>query len=121
VNGYNGYSFIDFQNSTSGEETLQAKNTFERFSSNCGVRITHYHADNSHFADSLFREHALVSNQLMAFCGVNANLKNAVAERRIGMQQDNTRTMIIHANSRKAQMARCNYSKSLALCNTSGK
>ena len=100
VDNYSGYSFIYFQNSTSGEETLQAKITFERFSSKCGVRVTHYHADNGRFADKLFREHALVSNQLMTFCGVNAHFQNAVAERRIRILQDNARTMLIHAKSR---------------------
>ena len=74
-----------------------AKKTFERYASLKGVRIQHYHADNSHFADKDFVNHHQDENQTLTYCGVNAHFQNGVAEKKIRDLQEKKQTCLLYA------------------------
>lgn len=46
IDHYSRLSYVYLQQTTSGEETLQAKRAFEAYAKSHGVTIKHYHADN---------------------------------------------------------------------------
>lgn len=100
VDHHSGASFVYLQESTTSEETVQAKLAFEAWSETSGVQIKHYHADNGRFADNAFREAVAKSNQTLTFSGVNAHFQNGVAEKRIRDLLEGARTMLIHSASR---------------------
>jgi hypothetical protein len=103
VDHFSRLGFVYLQKSTNAEETIQAKEAFERYSNSHGVKILHYHADNGRFAENKWTEHVKASSQTMSFSGVNAHHQNGVAERRIRHLQDQARTMLIHAQKRWPQ------------------
>ena len=82
------------------EETLKAKETFERYAAIRGVIVKHYHADNGRFADRGFINHVQSKGQMISFCGSNAHHQNGVAEKRIRDLQEAARTAMIHAKQR---------------------
>ena len=94
---YSSYGYIHFQKSSSVQETLQAKKTFEQISSNHGVTIKRYHADNGVFRANKWVEDCQNKNQNLTFAGVNAHHQNGRAEHRIRMLQELTRTQMIQA------------------------
>jgi hypothetical protein len=79
---------------------VEANDAFERYAASQGVYIHHYHADNSRFADNIFRQAVARKGQTLSFCGVNAHFQNGVAEQRIRELQDHAWCMLIHANKR---------------------
>jgi hypothetical protein len=93
-------SYVHLQKTTSADETVEAKQAFERFASANGVKVLHYHADNGIFADNQFKAHVTSQGQTLTFCGVNAHFQNGLAERRIRELTDHARTMLIHAQKR---------------------
>jgi hypothetical protein len=62
---------------------MEAKEAFEAFARNMGVRIQHYHDDNGRFADNGFVNAVNKQQQTISFCGVNAHFQNGIAEKRI--------------------------------------
>ena len=82
------------------EETVEAKEAFERYVRSHGVQVAQYHADNGVFADNKWRKACADNQQALSFCGVNAHFQNGLAERRIRELQEQARTMLIHANKR---------------------
>jgi hypothetical protein len=100
VDHFSDPTYVYLQKSTSSDETLEAKLSFERLAAKSGVKILRYQADNGRFTDTKFRMHAQKCNQLLTFCGVNAHFQNGVAERKIRALQDQARTMTIYAQSR---------------------
>jgi hypothetical protein len=100
VDHYSRLSFIYLQYSTSGAETIKAKQAFEDFAKSHGVTIRHYHADNGRFIDNLFKNSCEEKGQTQSFCGVNAHWQNGLAERHIRTHQEMARTMLLHAKQR---------------------
>lgn len=100
VDHYSGFGYVHCQRSTDADETIQAKEAFERFAWRHGVRIEHYHADNGRFAEHKWMNHVKERQQTISFSGVGAHFQNAVAERRIRDLQENARAMLIHAKNR---------------------
>ena len=100
VDHFSRMSFVHLQQTLSSEDTLLAKQAFERFCSTHGVKVIHYHADNGRFADNAFLNDVRQQNQSVTYCGVNAHFQNGVAEKRIRDLQDHTRTAILHATAR---------------------
>ena len=88
------------QESTSAEETVDAKRAFEAFAKERGVTIKHYHADNGIFASNGFREEVMNCGQSISFCGVGAHHQNGIAERRIQDLSETARSNLIHASHR---------------------
>jgi hypothetical protein len=64
------------------------------------VTVKHYHADNGRFADKGFVNHVVKNRQSISYCGVNAHFQNGMAEKRIRDLQDQTTTMLMHAESK---------------------
>ena len=54
IDHYSGLGYVHLQKSTSGQETVEGKQAFERYAAAHGVKIRHYHADNGRFADNKF-------------------------------------------------------------------
>jgi hypothetical protein len=98
VDHFSGLSFVFLQQSTSAVETLQAKAAFEHYADTFGVKITHYHADNSRFAERVWNDDIERRFQTLTFSGVGAHHQNGRAEKRIRDLQDQARTSLIHAN-----------------------
>jgi hypothetical protein len=64
------------QKTTNADETIDAKEQFERYARLYGMAVRHYPADNGRFADNKFREAVAKEGQSLTFCGVNAYFQN---------------------------------------------
>jgi transposase InsO family protein len=93
-------SFTHLQKTATAEETLEGKLAFEKYSEQRGVRIRAYHADNGIFKAKQWVLACREKGQNLSFAGVNAHHQNGMAERRIRLLQEITRTMLIHASKR---------------------
>jgi hypothetical protein len=100
VDHYSRWSYVHYQKSTSGDETVDAKRAFERLAGSHGVKVLHYHGDNGRFAENLFMQEIVRCGQTISFCGVNAHFQNGIAERRIRELQDQARTNLVFAQHR---------------------
>ena len=100
VDHFSNYSYVHFQKGTTVEETLEAKEAFERLAATHGVSIRNYHADNGTFAARGWIEACHQKRQGITFAGVNAHHQNGRAEARIKHLQDMARTSMIHAAKR---------------------
>ncbi len=100
VDHFSDLTYVHVSQSDTSEETVEAKEAFERFAATHGVTIQHYHADNGRFADNLFREAVQQSGQSITYCGVGAHHQNGIAERRIRDLTEHSRTMLLHAQHR---------------------
>ncbi len=84
INHYSRLKFVYLMTTNlTSNETVDTKQAFERFASEHGVQIKHYHCDNGRFADTLFCTACDSQNQKLTFCGVNAHFQNGIAERAI--------------------------------------
>jgi hypothetical protein len=92
--------YVHLQKSTSVADTLEAKEAFERYATDRGVTIQHYHADNGTFAAHGWVKACHAKQQGLTFAAVGAHHQNGKAEIRIRHLQDMARTMMIHANRR---------------------
>jgi hypothetical protein len=100
VDHYSDATYVHLQASLSAKDTIEAKETFERWSKSHGVTINHYHADNGRFSENEWMAHIAKMGQSITFCGVNAHFQNGRAERRIRSLQDQGRTQLLHAMAR---------------------
>jgi hypothetical protein len=97
--------FVDLLTETpmfiySARETLEAKETFERWSKAHGVTINHCKSDNGRLSENEWMAHIAKMGQSITFCGVKAHFQNRHAERRISSLQDQGRTQLLHAMAR---------------------
>ena len=76
---FSGYTFVYLQKRLTSEETVMAKHSFECSADQCGVKISHYHADNCRFVDNAFIADCKAQRQGLSYCGVNAHFKNGIA------------------------------------------
>jgi hypothetical protein len=72
--------YIHLMTKLISEETIEAKQAFEHFAEQHGVRILHYHCDNGQCADNAFKNSCSAKGQRLIFCGVNAHFQNSIAE-----------------------------------------
>jgi len=100
VDLYSNLGYVYLQQSTAANETIKAKEAFERYAKSYGASIQHYHADNQRFAEAQWIKHCEENGQSLSYCGVNAHFQNGKAEKRIRDLQDSARTMLIHAHHR---------------------
>jgi len=56
IDQYSGLSYVHLQKTLSGEETVAAKEAFERYARSHGVQVMHYHADNGRFVDNKWQK-----------------------------------------------------------------
>ncbi|KAL7556286.1 hypothetical protein ACA910_016078 [Epithemia clementina (nom. ined.)] len=97
VDQFSRYSFINLQKRITSEETVQAKQAFERHVGLFNVRVQHYHCDNGRFADNGFIVDCKLQGQQITYCGVNAHFQNGIAEKTIRDHQEQARTMLLYA------------------------
>jgi len=67
------FGYLHLQRSSGAADTVEAKEAFERFASEHGVRVQHYHADNGVFSSNEWRSKCVQSGQGLTFAGVNAH------------------------------------------------
>ena len=87
-----------------GEATSNACREFEVCSSEMGVTVRHYHCDNGRFTDNKFLAHCKTNRVSVFYCRVNAHHQNGLAERTIGILQDEARLALWHAVFRWSSM-----------------
>jgi hypothetical protein len=104
VDQFSRLSYVFLQKTLTSKETVLAKQCFELYANERGVKIHRYHADNGRFADNGFIEACKSSNQRISYCGVNAHFQNGIAEKRIRDLQDATRTNLLFAMHRWPRM-----------------
>jgi hypothetical protein len=100
VDNFSRISYVHLQESLTSADIVEAKEAFEAFTRNMGVRIQHYHADNGRFADNGFMNDVKQHQQTISFCGVNAHFQNGIAKKRIRDLQEQSRTMLLYVKSR---------------------
>jgi len=112
------FGYLHFQRLSGAADTVEAKEAFERFASEHGVRVQHYHADNGVFNSNGWRSKCVQSGQGLTFAGVNAHHQRGRAERRIAILQDLTRTSLSHANRRLPTAITANlWPYAMRMCN----
>jgi hypothetical protein len=77
-------------------ETVEAKQAFEQFAAQHGIRVQHYHCDNDQFSNNNFKMACKQSNQRLTFCGVNAQFQNEIAGRAIRDLSESARKQLLH-------------------------
>ena len=79
VDQYSDLTFVYLQRSTNADETLDAKEAFERYAYQHGVKIRHYHADNGRFNENAWIQHLKRQNpqQTQSYSGVGAHHQEA--------------------------------------------
>ena len=97
VDHFSSFSYVVLMTECSGKETLRAKQEFEAYAASNGVRISHYHADNGRFQESLFVDDIKLNAQTISFCAVNAHHQNGIVERHNRTLTESARTMLLHA------------------------
>jgi transposase InsO family protein len=100
VNQASNMGYVHHHLSMSSEETVRAKESFERHAKSYGVNIKHYHADNERFKDKAFMKTVEDSGQTISFSGVGAHHQNGISEKRIGDLQRRATTLLLHAQRR---------------------
>ena len=95
-----GFSYVWIQRSTSVEDTIKVKYAFERLATHHGIIITHYHADNGVFCAKDWVVDCHAKRQTMSYAAVGVHHQNGIAERRIRVLQEMTRTQLLHAQER---------------------
>jgi hypothetical protein len=73
VDHYSRLGYVHLQKDTSSKETLKAKQAFELFARDHGIKILHYHANNGRFVDNAWKESLAQCNQSITYCAVNAH------------------------------------------------
>ncbi len=100
VDQYSSFSYVWVQRTTSVDDTLKGKHAFERYAAQHGITIKRYHADNGIFRARAWVDDCQKQRQSLSYAAVGAHHQNGVAERRIRVLQEMTRTQLIHAQER---------------------
>jgi hypothetical protein len=96
VDHYSRLKYIHLMTKLTSEETIEAKQAFEHFAKQYGVRILHYHCNNRQFADKAFKNSCSAKGQHLTFCGVNAHFQNGIAEKAIRDLRESARKQLLH-------------------------
>ena len=91
------FLFSYLQTSTSQEETIKAKHSFEKQAAISNICIKKYHADNGRFAEKGFKDEVEKCNQTISYCGVGAHHQNGLIETTIKSVTNGARTILLHA------------------------
>ncbi|KAL7516298.1 hypothetical protein ACHAWF_000039, partial [Thalassiosira exigua] len=113
------FSILNFvflmESNFTNDETIRAKEAFERFAQDHGVIIRQYHADNGRFKDNTFVQHCSSSNY------VNAHFQNSIAEKAIrDLSTETTCKQLLFAKARWPEtinMSLWPYALCQAACN----
>jgi hypothetical protein len=100
INHYSRLQYIHLMTRLTSQETIDAKQAFEHFAKQHGVKILHYHCNNGRFADNDFKIACSSSNQRLTFCGINARFQNGIAEKAIWDLRESARNQLLHVQHR---------------------
>jgi hypothetical protein len=89
--------YVHLMTRLTSEETIEAKQAFEHFAEQHGVRILHYHCNNGQFADNAFKNSCSAKGQQLTFCGVNVQFQNGITEKAIRDLRESARKQLLHA------------------------
>jgi hypothetical protein len=103
VDHYSCLRFVHLQIDNSFVKTVAAKHAFKIFAAEHGVKIQHYHCDNSCFSDNAFKQACHKQHQQLTFCGMNAHLQNGIAECSIRNLSESARKQLLHVRARWPQ------------------
>jgi hypothetical protein len=67
VDHYSRLKYVHLMTKLTSEETMDAKQAFEHFAKQHGVRILHYHCENGRFADNAFKNSCSAKGQQLTF------------------------------------------------------
>jgi hypothetical protein len=73
VDHYSRLKYIHLMTKLTSKETIEAKQAFEHFAEQRGVRILHYYCNNQQFANNAFKNSCSAKGQRLTFYGVNAH------------------------------------------------
>ena len=73
VDCHSDHVYVYLMRNLTIEETLLAKDAYERFINSNGISVQAYHAENGRFADKEFRDDRRSSNKTVTFCGVGGH------------------------------------------------
>jgi GAG-pre-integrase domain len=97
VDHFSNASFAYYQKSTTADESILAKEAFERWAAKHGVSVRAYLADNGIFETAAFTEAVHRSGQTIEYCAVGGHHQNGKAEKKIRDLQEMGRAMLLHA------------------------
>ncbi len=97
VDHYSRLKYVHLMTKLSSKETMDAKQAFEHFAKQNGVRILHCHCKNRCFADNTLKNSCSTKGQRLTFCGVNAHFQNGIAEKAIRDLWESARKQLLHA------------------------
>jgi hypothetical protein len=100
VDHYSQPKYIHLMTKLTSKETMDAKQAFEHFAKQHGVRILQYHCDNGRFADNAFKNSCSAKGQQLTLCGVNAHFQNGIVEKAIRDLRKSARKQLHYARQR---------------------
>jgi hypothetical protein len=100
VDHYSRLKYVHLMTKLTSKEIMDAKQAFEHFAKQHGVRILHYHCNNGRFANNAFKNSCSTKGQRLTFCGVNAHFQNGIAEKAIRDLRESVRKQLLHARQR---------------------
>eukprot|EP00978_Attheya_sp_CCMP212_P008438 scaffold19845_cov34-Attheya_sp.AAC.4 len=80
VDNYLRLSYVHLQKTATAAETIEGKQSFERYARDCGVKVNAYHADNGVFRAHLWVQACRDKGQSLTFAAVGAHHLNGIAE-----------------------------------------
>ena len=81
-------------------ETLMAKEAYERLAATFGVTVKAYHSDNGRYADTGWQEACISMQQYFTYCGIGQHNQNGIAEKRIRDLSNAARACLLYAKQR---------------------
>ena len=97
VDHYSRHAYVHLMQSTSNEETLEAKLAYERLMHAHGHDVRAYHADNLRFNSEAYQEDCHSKRQTYSYCGVGAHHQNGIAESMNKILTESARILLLHA------------------------
>ena len=92
--------FVWIQKTAAAKDTVEGKKAFKKYARDRGVQIQYYQTDNRIFKSKAWVLDFQISTQRIPYAGVGSHHQNGVAEQRIRVLQDLTRTQLINDNQR---------------------
>ena len=104
VDHFSDHTYVHLMRDLTIDETLVAKEAYERYMNQNGHTVDGYRGDNGRFSDKGFRDSCEQNNQSLTFCGVGAHHQNGIVERRNQEITLIARTMLLHAKRHWPEM-----------------
>ena len=90
------YVYVHLMRDLSLTKTLLAKPAMEKFMSQSGRTVNHYHSKNGRFADNGFIDAVNGKYQKLKFCGVGAHHQNGIIENKNKILTTGGRTLLLN-------------------------